>query len=68
MTTPKNELPGPVARRIDLQIELMRNVGTIDVDAQREVTKCLRDEKHDQNMQGPCSAGQCQWPNCKPAN
>jgi hypothetical protein len=30
--------------------------------------KCLRDPKHDHNMQGPCSAGQCQWPNCKPDN
>ena len=26
--------------------------------------KCLRDEAHDQNMQGPCSAGRCEWPNC----
>jgi len=25
--------------------------------------KCLRDE--DENLQGPCSAGSCQWPECK---
>jgi hypothetical protein len=30
----------------------------------REQFKCLRDHS-DENMQGPCSAGQCQWPNCK---
>lgn len=30
-------------------------------------TKCLRN-KNDEGMQGPCSAGQCQWPNCKPDN
>lgn len=30
--------------------------------------KCLRDERYDENMQGPCSSGQCQWPDCKPAN
>lgn len=29
------------------------------------VARCLRDMSFDQNMQGPCSAGQCQWPNCK---
>lgn len=26
--------------------------------------RCLRDNHHDENMQGPCSAGQCQWPEC----
>ena len=24
--------------------------------------KCLRDE--DENLQGPCSAGSCKWPDC----
>lgn len=28
--------------------------------------RCLRDEKYDDNMQGPCSAGQCRWPECAP--
>jgi hypothetical protein len=27
-------------------------------------SKCLRDPKNDNNLQGPCSAGLCQWPNC----
>ncbi len=30
-----------------------------------EPIKCLRDERLDQNMQGPCSAGRCEWPNCR---
>jgi len=25
--------------------------------------KCLRTD-YDQNLQGPCSSGGCQWPNC----
>ncbi|WP_293862380.1 hypothetical protein [uncultured Alsobacter sp.] len=29
------------------------------------VPKCLRDAKHDHGLQGPCSAGQCQWPDCR---
>lgn len=26
--------------------------------------KCLRDPRHDHGLQGPCSAGQCLWPEC----
>lgn len=26
--------------------------------------KCLRDPKWDLNLEGPCSAGRCQWPEC----
>lgn len=32
----------------------------------KQAPKCLRDERYDQNEQGPCSAGQCRWPDCKP--
>lgn len=28
--------------------------------------KCLRDPIYDENLDGPCSAGRCQWPECKP--
>lgn len=28
--------------------------------------KCLRDAE-DENLQGPCLAGMCQWPDCQPA-
>jgi len=28
--------------------------------------KCLRDPAYDDNLDGPCSAGSCRWPECKP--
>lgn len=28
--------------------------------------RCLRDERYDHGGQGPCSSGQCKWPECKP--
>jgi len=50
-----NRLPGHFERA---------SIGTLTVDATKQ--KCLRDPKFDFNMQGPCSAGRCRWPNCKP--
>ncbi|UXY13821.1 hypothetical protein N8I74_10855 [Chitiniphilus purpureus] len=37
--------------------------GLIEFLAKHRPAPCLRDAD-DHNLQGPCSAGQCQWPNC----
>lgn len=40
------------------------SLGELRAKDHRKPQKCLRDQRFDNNIQGPCSAGACQWPHC----
>lgn len=48
----------------DLEYDLFAEGWKTAIASVKGTEACLRDDRFDNNLQGPCSAGRCAWPNC----